>query len=322
MSKLHVGILRGGPSSEYEVSLKTGAAVLKHLPDHYQAHDIFISKDGVWHRDGLEKSPERALKHVDVVFNALHGEFGEDGQVQKILDRHGIPYTGSGALSSAIGMNKVLSKKAFEHYGVRTPYYAAIRKSDDRAEKTEYIFKHFMVPFVVKPASSGSSVGVTIVKNFGQFPAALDKAFEVGDTALVEEFIRGREATCGVVNHFRNQKTYPLLPVEIIPADTQEFFDYDAKYNGQSQEICPGNFSEEEKAEIQRLARLVHEALNLRHYSRTDMMVTPGRGVYVLEVNTLPGLTPQSLVPQSLEAIGCSFKDFLDHLVRLALDRK
>jgi D-alanine-D-alanine ligase len=300
----------------------TGGSVLKHMPEKYQAHDIFITKDGTWHRDGFERSPERALAHIDVVFNALHGEFGEDGKVQKLLDNLSIPYTGSGAMASAVGMNKVLSKKAFAQHGIKTPYFAIINKNDDLDEKHRFVFHHFFLPFIVKPVSAGSSVGVTIVKSFHHLREALEKAFQFGENALIEEYIRGREATCGVLNHFRGEQTYSLLPVEIIPHKEHEFFNYDAKYNGKSQEICPGNFSFEEKYAIQNLAKQVHEALGLRHYSRTDMIVTPRRGIYVLEVNTLPGLTPASLLPQSLEALGVSFPEFLDHLVTLAHERK
>lgn len=319
MSKLRVAVVRGGPSSEYDVSLKSGSTILKHLPQKYHAHDILISKDGMWHRDGLERTPVRALAGMDVVFNAMHGQFGEDGKVQKILDHIGIPYTGSDSMASALGMNKVLSKKAFEHHNIKTPYFAVIRKEDDLGEKMNHVFHHFLLPFVVKPANAGSSVGVSIVKNFAHLEDALLHAFTFSDTVMIEEFIKGREATCGVVDNFRGETIYSLLPVEIIHPKENPFFDYDAKYGGKSQEIVPGRFSEAEKNEIQRLAKHVHESLGLRHYSRTDFIVTPKRGIFVLETNTLPGMTEESLMPKSLEAIGCSIADFLDHILTQAL---
>ncbi len=318
MSKLHVAVLRGGPSSEYDVSLKSGAAVLKHMPEKYHAHDIFISKDGTWHRGGLERTPNRALAHIDVVFNALHGEYGEDGKVQKILDHLHIPYTGSGSIASSLGMNKVLSKKAFERHKLKTPFYKVVKKTDDVEALTKHAFHNFFLPLIIKPANAGSSVGVTLVKDFRHIEPALKKAFEFSDTALMEEYIRGREATCGVVDNFRGASTYPLLPIEIIHSKEHDFFNYDAKYGGGTQEICPGNFTPEEKAELQYLAQKAHEALGLRHYSRSDFIVTPRRGIYILEVNTLPGLTTESLLPKSLEAIGCTFPEFLDHLITLA----
>jgi D-alanine-D-alanine ligase len=318
MNKLHVAVLRGGPSSEYDVSLKTGATILKNMPEKFHAHDILISKEGAWHREGLERSPDRALKNIDVVVNAMHGEYGEDGKVQKILDSLGMRYTGSGSVASSIAMNKHLTKKAFEAHGLKTPYFTTLKKSDPVEEKIHEIFHRFFLPLVVKPASSGSSVGISIIKDFKDLEQALFKAFAVSDVVLVEEYIKGREATCGVINNFRGESTYTLLPVEIIHPKENDFFDYDAKYGGKSQEIVPGNFSDKEKQEIQRMAKHAHETLHLRHYSRSDFMIHPRRGVFILEVNTLPGLTEQSLLPKSLEAIGCSLPDFIEHLIAQA----
>ena len=136
---------------------------------------------------------------------------------------------------------------------------------------------------------------------------------------MVEENIKGREATCGVVDKFRGNDFYSLLPIEIIKPEKSDFFDYEAKYCGGSQEICPGNFSRDEKEAIQELAVAAHKVLGLRHYSRSDFIISPGRGIYILEVNTLPGLTAESLLPKSLQAVGCSLPDFLDHLITLAL---
>jgi D-alanine--D-alanine ligase len=331
MSKVHVAVIRGGPSSEYDVSLKTGSTVLKTLSEKYRPIDIFISQDGIWHRDGAERSPDRALVGADVVFNALHGQFGEDGKVQKILDDLGVPYTGSNALASAVGMNKILAKQAFARAGVKTPYYAVIRKDDDVREKYNYVFHHFLLPFVVKPAGAGSSAGVSVVKNYVDFYTALEAAFAHDDTAIVEEYIRGREATCAVIDNFRGNRFYSLPPVEIIYPKTSEFFDYAAKYGDpagnpgisvSAQEICPGNFSAAEKKELEWLAAEVHRVLGARHYSRTDFMVSPRRGIFVLEINTLPGLTSASLLPKSLNAVGLSLSDFFDHVIALAMGGK
>jgi D-alanine-D-alanine ligase len=184
------------------------------------------------------------------------------------------------------------------------------------------------MPAVVKPAASGSSLGVSIVKNFAALEPAVCKAFEHGDVVMIEEFIPGVEATVGVIEGFRGEDLYVLPAVEIRPAGTQEFFDYKAKYGSDEkggafvEEIVPGHFSDTEKAELARLAREVHRALGLRHYSRTDFIVSPRRGVYVLETNTLPGLTEASLMPKALASVGVSLPDFLHHLVTLAYDGK
>ena len=320
MLKKKVGVLRGGPSSEYEVSLKTGKSVMDSLVDRYEVLDIFIDKEGIWHYLGAPITPEKVFKKVDVIFNALHGAYGEDGTVQKLLDTFGVPYTGSTALASALGMNKVLSKKIFVNNEIKTPLHKTISKKDNVAEEVIKLFKTFPMPVVVKPVNGGSSVGTAIAKTMVELELAVNDALKYSDTALIEEFIAGKEATCGVVDNFRNEKIYALLPVEIRKPDASAFFDYNAKYSGQSQEICPGNFTEVEKRMVQQMAQEAHRALGLRHYSRSDFIIHPKRGVYILETNTLPGLTGESLMPKSLAAIGCSLPDFLDHLIKLALE--
>ncbi len=315
---LRIGVLRGGPSSEYEVSLKTGGNVLKELGDTHSPIDIFISKDGKWHIQGIERSPERILRQVDVVWNGLHGTFGEDGGVQHILDIHGIPYTGSKKFESAIAMNKWLTKEKLKSHGVKTPVAMLVRREDSLVEKAEEVFNSIPHPLIVKPVSGSSSVGLHVTQSFNELLSALEEVLATEDSALVEECISGKEATCGVVQNFRQKEVYTLPPVEIIPPKGK-LFDYESKYNGQSQEICPGNFSDSEKREIERIAGLVHSALGLSHYSRSDFIVTPRRGIYFLEVNTLPGLTEESLFPKSLKTVGVSFKEFLDHVLKLAI---
>lgn len=315
-----MGILRGGPSDEYEVSLKTGKTVIDNLADRYEVLDIFIDKAGVWHHLGVPTEPKNLFKRVDVIFNALHGAYGEDGTVQKLLEQFAVPYTGSTALASAVGMNKILSKKIFKDFNLKTPFYTTIAKNKNSPKEMVKLFKTFPMPAVVKPSSGGSSLGTAIAKSLPDLEKAITEALKYSDTALIEEFISGREATCGVIDNFRNEGLYSLLPVEIRKPAGSSFFDYKAKYDGQSQEICPGNFTAEEKKQIQKMAKEAHQALGLRHYSRSDFIVNPRRGIYLLETNTLPGLTSESLLPKSLEAVGCSLPDFLDHVIRLALE--
>ncbi|MEI6297086.1 MAG: D-alanine--D-alanine ligase family protein [bacterium] len=321
MHKIRVAVLRGGISSEYDVSLITGGSVLKALRDKYDTKDILIDKSGEWHLDGLPVHPERVCRSVDVVFNALHGEYGEDGKVQQILNLFSVPYTGSGAVPSAVAMNKALTKDLFKKHQIKTPMGFVFDKGN-ATEIANYIFRKISPPWIVKPASGGSSVGVTLAKTFAELENGILEAFRYGDKVIIEEFIKGREATCGVIDNFRGQKVYSLLPVEIIKPTARDFFDYECKYDGSTKEVCPGNFDQETKDEIQNIAMKIHNAMSLRHYSRSDFIVSPRRGIYALEVNTLPGLTPQSLFPKSLAAIGCSYEDFLDHLIGLALEAK
>jgi len=317
--KINVAVLRGGPSSEYDVSLKTGSAILENLPEKYKSHDILIDKKGVWHREGMPRTPHKALQGIDVVINAMHGEFGEDGKVQQILDGLNIPYTGSKALASALAMNKMLSKKTFLEAGLLTPESLYVEVGDDLETDADEIFKNFSMPVVIKPNSTGSSVGVSIARDFDSLLAGLIEASKVSNKILIEEYIQGDEATCGVIEKFRDQDMYALLPIEIIPPAKSGFFSKEVKYNGETREICPGNFDQETTEALQEMSVAAHKALGLRHYSRSDFMISP-KGIYILETNSLPGLTPQSLLPKSLVAVGATFPDFLDHLIGLALE--
>lgn len=313
-----VGVLRGGPSKEHEVSLQTGAAVLAHLPeDRFVARDIYIDKTGKWHDRGKPVSPERALRQVDVVLLALHGEYGEDGQVQRLLERFGVPYTGADSFSSHLAMHKLMSKIQAKEAGLFTPEFRYIDSLENSEDIVADIIRSFHQPVVVKPVAWGSSVGVSIVGGYAPVLQAVHQLLKDGaGGVLVEEMIRGREATAGVVEGLRGESLYALPPVEIIPPE-DSFFSYDAKYSGKTQEIVPGNFSRVVAEELMRAAKLMHRTLGVRHYSRSDFMVSP-KGVYYLETNTLPGLTSESLLPKSLTAVGVPLSEFLTHLVSLA----
>ncbi len=319
--KIRVGVLRGGPSPEYDVSLKTGSNILANMPDGYEPLDIFISKDGIWHMYGFEKDPYQILKTVDVAVNAMHGAYGEDGTVQKIFEHFNIPYTGSDLLSSAISMNKVLSKNIYKKNGLKTPHSMVIPFEKLTRNSIKEIYQNMIPPFVVKPSSAGSSVGVYIANSFAELEEAVIAAAQYSPAVLIEEFIKGKEATCGVIEGFRGQKHYALLPIEIKHG--REFFNYDSKYseNG-AEEICPGNFSQKEAKEIEQLAVEAHKSLGLRHYSRSDFIIHPRRGIFVLETNSLPGLTEKSLMPKALKAVGGDIKEFIAHLLQTTLNNK
>jgi len=323
---MRIAVLRGGPGDEHEVSLKSGSAVLECLSTNQEVHDIdsvdiFIDRIGEWFIRGVPKNPERTLAGADVVWNALHGMYGEDGGVQRTLDRIGIPHTGSGAYAAALSMNKAATKRVLEKAGVRTPRFVVLGVSPTLPKEIISVFRSFPQPSVVKPVNSGSSVGVSIARSFGEFEKAIANAFHYAPHVLVEEFISGKEATCGVVDGFRGESHYVLPPVEIIPPRASSFFDYDAKYGGGSEERCPGNFSSSETKAIQNAARVAHTTLGLRHYSRSDFIVSPRGGVYFLEVNALPGTTGESLLPKALNAVGVSMNEFIGHIVMLAQKR-
>lgn len=315
-----VGVLRGGPSREHDVSLKTGHAILENLPEErFTVRDIFIDRKGVWHYRGKPVVPHEALRSVDVVVIGLHGEYGEDGEVQKVLELHGIPFTGSGSFASYIAMHKVLAKEKAKEHGVKTPRYRFIEPGSDVEAQIVDIVRSFPQPVVVKPVKWGSSVGVSIVGGYADVHKAVIDILEDAQGVLVEELIRGVEATAGVVEGLRGEALYALPPIEIVPPE-KDFFSYEAKYSGGTREVCPGRFKKETSQELMDIARTMHNALGLRHYSRSDFIVSKN-GIYYLETNTLPGMTKESLLPKSLAAVGVKFSDFLEHLVELARTR-
>lgn len=323
--KIKTGVLRGGKSSEYNVSLMTGATVLNHIPkDRFEAEDIFIDKNGIWHLSGLPVSPSNILKRYDVIFNALHGEFGEDGEVQKILESFGVPFTGSNSLGCTIGMNKILSKKFFSEKGIKVPMYVILNKDEESVDDFAYrIFRSFPMPYIVKPISLGSSVGIYFADSYKKLRDAIDLVFQIDDKVMIEEYIGGREATCGVIEGYRGHELYALPPVEIrLSSKDKKIFDYEEKYSGKATEICPATFHESVKNELENLAKLAHQAVGLSHYSRSDFMIHPRRGIYILEINSLPGLTEHSLLPKSLKAVGAELSHFIEHVLDLALSKK
>ena len=317
-----VGVLRGGPSREHEVSLLTGAAILANLPeDRFTVRDIYIDKLGQWHDRGRVTNPERVLRQVDVVLNGLHGAYGEDGEVQKLFERFGVPYAGSDSFGSYFAMHKLMAKMHAKEEGLLSPEFRHIEKVEESEAIAHEITRSFHQPVVVKPVGWGSSIGVSIVGGYAAILSAVQKLFSEGaQSVIVEEYIRGQEAAVGVVEGLPGEELYALPSIEIIPPEG-DFFSYEAKYSGASREVCPGNFSRATTEELQRLARVIHRSLGLRHYSRSDFIVSP-TGIYYLETNTLPGLTKESLLPKALVAVGVSLSEFLSHIAGLALGRE
>lgn len=295
--------------------------MLANLPEErYSVRDIYIDREGQWHDRGRQIEPERVLRQVDVVLIGLHGEYGEDGEVQKLLERFGVPYAGADSYGSYLAMHKVMASTRAREAGLLTPEFHYIEKREDAVEMAKEIIRTFNQPVVVKPVGWGSSVGVSIVGGYAPVLTAIEKLFDDGaPSVIVEEYIRGQEATVGVVEGLRGEKLYALPTLEIIPP-TGDFYSLDAKYSGKTKLVCPGNFSRVIREELQRVARVIHRALGLRHYSRSDFIVGP-KGIYYLETNTLPGLTDESDLPAALKAVGISLQEFLSHLVNLALKR-
>lgn len=314
----------GGLSAEYDVSLATGRNVMENLDrSKYEPVAIRISKDKEWFVGGRKMNEPKALEKCDVVFNALHGTFGEDGRVQALLEYYDKKYTGSGITASALAMDKLRSREIFKMAGLTVPKTLKIRKKDNyQALLNVFVNKVTNFPVVVKPCSNGSSVGVSIVSSQEQLAKAIKSSFRLEKKVLVEEFIGGREVTCGVLGRLLVQAGKPIaaLPVtEIIPKKGCNFFDYNAKYKeGYSNEITPAGIDEETTKRVQEIAVKAHQLLGCRAYSRTDMIIR-GSDIYVLETNTLPGLTPNSLLPKAASAAGLTFSQLLDSIIESSL---
>lgn len=274
--KIRVAVLRGGPSHGYEQSLSTGAKILSLLRDEmgdiYHPVDIFISRDGEWHYNGAVARPEDALFHTHVAWNALHGHYGEDGQAHKILESAGIPYTGSTGETAFISLHKELAKNVFTASGIRTPAHELLTPETlDEARLIE-IFRNYLHPVVVKPASGTGWLGVRPAHTFAELKDAVREAFHYSPKVMVEEFVRGKTASCVVVEGGRGEKLHALMPVEV----------------GEEVDSCPGSFSTEVNKKIEEAAKLAHEKLGMRHYSVSDFVVTTRGNVYILETNSSP----------------------------------
>jgi D-alanine-D-alanine ligase len=307
---LTVALLSGGISSEREVSIKSGDQVYAELnKDKYRVIRYDPKTD-------LSRLVADASS-IDVALIILHGQFGEDGTVQGLLDLLGIPYQGSGVLGSAIAMDKLVSKLLYEKSGIPTPTYITIRRED--VHKAETCLERIGLPLVIKPAKGGSSIGMAIVKTPDRLEPAIQEAFNHGDTLVVETYIQGTELTVGVIGN-RDLKALPVI--EIIPDTRYEFFNYHAKYlPGASQEICPARIDAALTDKAQTYAKMAHRALFCEGYSRTDMMLKD-RELYILETNTIPGMTETSLLPRAAKTAGISFARFLDILIELGIESK
>lgn len=308
MKKLRVALLYGGFSAEREISIKTGQMIEKNLDR--KKYRVFLF-DPADQKDLIKLV--RALNHktIDVVFPALHGPLGEDGTIQGMLEILRVPYVFSGVLASALCMDKEMTKKILRKEKIPTPNYFIFSKNNHVS------LKKIKFPCVVKPIAQGSSFGVTIVSGPGQLKKAIKKALEFGPKVIIEDFIEGRELTAAVLGN-KKPKVLPLI--EIRPK-VSKFFDYKAKYQASgSEEICPAPVNAVLTKKIQDLAARTHLAFGCHGVTRTDLILH-GSQPYILEINTIPGMTEISLVPQAAAKAGISFPELLDKLLELAMEK-
>ena len=331
-NKLNVALLVGGISEERKISLQTGESVytaLLELGYSVKVIDPALGKNqhetagGVFswlevssgRKEFLEAFGNEVFSDIDVVFNAMHGKYGEDGVTQTLLEMMGIPFVGTGALGSTIGMDKWLSKLALMDHGVKVPSGKLINPNNYDLKKLDYWINKFLsVPFIVKSSDQGSTIGLTLCNTTDELVDAINKAAKVSDRILIEKYISGREFTVAIIG----DKVLPVL--EIIPHN--ELYDYDAKYKSDETEfIVPANIDSITFKHLQEIAEKSFNAIGCRDYARVDFIVREDGDIYCLEVNTLPGMTSHSLVPKMAKAEGIEFNELIDMLIKFAVNR-
>ncbi len=325
-----VAVLMGGMSLEHEVSLRSGAGVTAALRRRgHEVMPVTLQKDGAWVFGAdapatfLDAVPRLAALGADCVFIALHGGPGEDGRVQGLLDLMGLPYTTTGSAASGLCMDKVRAKAVAGAAGVPVAREITLSQPEwaaDPAGVLSRIQSKIGLPCVIKAPCQGSSCGMTITRDAARLSADLDAVMPVEGRVMVEEYLRGMEVTCAVLDTEPGAPPRALPLTEICPV-TADFFDYTAKYTpGASEEITPARLDPETTARAQALAVLAHRTLGCRIWSRSDFIITAGRGPVWLEVNTVPGLTETSLFPQAAAAVGIGYDELMELFVNAAID--
>ncbi len=336
-----VFVFMGGPSAEHSVSLVSGTGIVRALDARkYAVHPVLIAQDGYWTwgskpltpyqsqnfsvnffsgaDNGMQKklrpSPEE-LKPMDIAFLALHGRFGEDGHIQAMLDYAEIPYTGSGMLSSALAMDKIKSKEIYRANDIPTADFRVWQREVFSKELIEEALEKLGSPLVIKDPLGGSSLDMGFAKNVEEAGKLCERLFEKSNRLLAEQFIAGRETTCSYI-----EGCTPFPPTE-VKMTTREFFDFDAKYNGEVIEITPAELPEDLTKKIQDLARKAHHDLGCEVYSRTDILINKEGNLFVLETNTLPGMTPTSFIPQQAKHIGMDYPALVEALIEKSLTK-
>ena len=306
--KIRIAVLAGGWSGEREVSLKSGRTVYNALDRDKYLVSMYDPRDEM----GIlfEKRDE-----IDLVFNILHGKIGEDGNMQGFLNVLGIPFVGSGVLSSSLCMNKKISKERYRSAGLQVASHCIMNRGKDFSLRE--ITDRIGLPLIIKPVSEGSSIGISICRNEIEVREGIEKAFSWDREIMLEEYIKGREITCCVLG---NSELDSLPLIEIVPDSSYAFFDYEAKYKpGASKETCPADIPETLAAEASRIAKTAHRVLHCAVWSRSDIIIRDDK-LYILETNTIPGMTETSLFPLAAKAAGLSMGELLDKFVSFSME--
>jgi D-alanine-D-alanine ligase len=318
-----VGIICGGFSSEFEISLKSAKTILDNFPEHYQVFMIILNRDGWFVQFDNAKIPfdirtmtfgiDSEKTKIDAAVVYTHGDPGENGKIQAFLEIQNIPYVNSGPLASALSFDKWYCNQFLRGFGINVAKSLFLRERNEYANSK--ILEELGLPLFVKPSDSGSSYGISKVNEISELDKALDFAFKEGQTVVIESFLKGVEVTCGV---YRKRSGVHALPLTEI-ASENDFFDYEAKYLGKSQEITPARVSDEVKNKVQETARYIYELLQLRSIARIDFMIVDDVP-FVIEVNTTPGFSQASIVPQMIQCDGETIKGFWKGILEVELE--
>lgn len=316
------GIICGGFSSEYDISLASGATILEHFPSEYKAARIILDRTKAEIEWGNEILPfdlttmqfqaENRLLKVDFVVIYTHGDPGENGKLQAFLDMQGVKYINSGALASELSFDKWFCNQFLKGFNI--PVAKSILLLNENEASIDAIVEELGLPLFVKPCDSGSSYGISRVDDKEKLLPSIQMAFEEGDSVVIESFLDGEEVTCGV---YRSADGLEALPLVMIKTENS-FFDYEAKYLGKSQEICPAPISEDQTVKVQELAKKIYQLLRLRSIARIDFMIVNGEP-HVIEVNTTPGFTAESIVPKMIKTKGITIKEFWSSILKAEL---
>lgn len=320
----NIGVLRGGISPEHNISLMTGDYILKNIPDDFSVVDILIDKKGRWFSGEKEINLEKLPQDFNLIINSLHGLYGEDGKVQDSLEKLNMAFTGSKKDSCQVTSNKIFTKEIAKRFDIKTPIYEVIgdfRLNGGEISLEDYIYQSarkifykIPLPWVIKPVNGGSSVDVHFVKCFAEILEALNILLPKGGEVMVEEYISGKEIYSGVLDNFRGENIYHLIPLEIIKSD--KIFDHHSRKNGDYRLAFLNNAQQKEKELIKEIVQKMYLSLGLRHYALFDFILSP-KGLYFLEVDALPALSNHSPFVRSLDSLGISGQEFVKHLINL-----
>ncbi|MCX6356501.1 MAG: D-alanine--D-alanine ligase [Candidatus Aureabacteria bacterium] len=336
MKRLRIAVIMGGRTAEHDISLATGRMVVAGLDrSRYDVVPVVIDREGRWdvRRDGTspprrrfrpvgEALSELLRRRIDCVFIGMHGPYGEDGTIQGMMEILDLPYTGSDVTASALAMDKIKTKEIYRSHRIPTPTHHVVEAAEWPGERNALLVKigrEIGFPCVLKPVRLGSSVGISMCANRRMLSKKMARSIRYDGRVLVEQFVKGREVTCAVLDTPGGKPPLPLPPTEIVPK-SRAYFDYHAKYTpGASLEVTPAQIGKGMTARVQRLAVRAHRSLGCSGMSRTDMIID-GRRIHVLETNTIPGMTETSLLPQAARAHGLAFPELLDRIIAVAME--